>query len=126
MCIRDRSCSKQESSKIYVSPQRKRTFNPSPFVLGVRTLNLKKLRQMQFNATRKPEATIAHKMKLNQKTIEQMKLLVRSHCSDYCFAIYAVGHEKEDLELEVSSKSTASPTTSFVHVTALDESLFCT
>ena len=33
---------------------------------------------MRFNATRKPEATIAHKMKLNQKTIEQMKILFRS------------------------------------------------
>ena len=36
--------------------------------------------QMRFGATRKPEATVAHKMlmKLNQKTIEQMKILFRS------------------------------------------------
>ena len=36
--------------------------------------------QMRFGATRKPEATVAHKMlmKLNPKTIEQMKILFRS------------------------------------------------
>ena len=36
--------------------------------------------QMRFGETRKPEATVAHKMlmKLNQKTIEQMKILFRS------------------------------------------------
>ena len=39
-----------------------------------------KQNQMRFDATRKPEATVAHKMlmKLNQKTIEQMKILFRS------------------------------------------------
>ena len=49
-------------------------------MLGVQTLrsDCHKQNQMRFNATRKPEATIAHKMKLNQKTIEQMKILFRS------------------------------------------------
>ena len=35
---------------------------------------------MRFDATKKPEATVTHKMlmKLNQKTIEQMKILFTS------------------------------------------------
>lgn len=116
------STSKQESSKIYESTQRKRTFNPSwkasfpwleyhvvnkegkmfclvckrydrssSFCVGSTNFKLEavkaharsdshKQNQMRFNATRKPEATVAHKMliKLNQKTIEQMKILFRS------------------------------------------------
>ena len=61
------------------------------FVLEARTLNLKQLWHTQgltvINKIRcdlmrqgKPEATVAHKMlmKLNQKTIEQMKILFTS------------------------------------------------
>ena len=42
--------------------------------------NSHKQNQMRFDVTRNPEATVAHKMlmKLNQKTIEQMKILFRS------------------------------------------------